>query len=493
MTQICVSLREETTAGIIDRMVDLAPLADMFEVRGDLVSDLDLLTILRAKTKPLLFTCLPRSEGGAWPDEDPNRQTRLLEAAKRGFDYVDVNFRSDYMDAIVEKAGHGLVLSYHDLKGLPDDLEQLYAQMAERGADIVKIAVTPQSVADVGRLLGFAAHVAQGDGPPLIPIAMGPLGAPTRLLGGRYQVPFTFACAQSGAEAAPGQIPVDRMAQLYRIQKVDRDTKVYGILGRDIGHSLSPVIHNSAFAACGLNAIYIPLEAEALAGFIEALPALGLSGFSVTRPYKVEIMKYLQEIEETAAVCESVNTVVVRANGLGLQGLTTDGVGVLAPIKKRIDVRGERTLILGAGGAARSAAQALHKKGAQVTVLARDPGKAEFVAATVGCAAGDLADLARYEWSVLINATPVGSGEWVDATPVPKELIRPKTVVLDMVYFPLETRLLREARDAGAYGIDGLEMLLAQAIGQFETWTGVEAPEDVMQAALFDAIGERTA
>jgi 3-dehydroquinate dehydratase/shikimate dehydrogenase len=491
MTQICVSLTEETTAGVIDRMQDLAGIADLFEVRGDLVLDLDLLTILRAKTRPLLFTCLPVSEGGRWDDADPGRRLVLLEAVKRGYDYVDVAYRSEYLDVMIEKAGRGLVVSYHDLEGVPGDLDALYRAMCEKGADIVKIAVTPGSIADVGRLLAFADRVSRSGPRPLIPVAMGPLGLITRVVGGRYRAPFTFASAAPGAEAAPGQIPAALLADLYRVRDVTRSTKVYGVLGSTVTWSLSPVLHNRAFEARRVDAVYVPLQAEALPAFLQVLPSLDLAGFSVTRPYKVEILGHLHEVDETAALCGSVNTVVVH-DGL-LRGSTTDGTGVLAPLKRRIDIRGKQIVVIGAGGAARAAALALGRKGARVTVLARDPDKAAFVAGAVGCASGDLAELRRHRWDVLINATPVGSLESVHEAPVPAGLHKPGTVVLDMVYEPIETRLLREAQAAGCAIIDGLEMLLAQAAEQFETWTGVEAPLDVMKSAALYLVQERQA
>jgi shikimate dehydrogenase len=175
-----------------------------------------------------------------------------------------------------------------------------------------------------------------------------------------------------------------------------------------------------------------------------------------------------------------VNTVVVH-DGL-LLGSTTDTAGVLGPLKKKIDLKGKTVAVIGAGGAARAAALALHRKGSKVVVLARDPDKAAFVAGAVGCASGDLAELRRHTWDVLINATPVGSSVVPNESCVPAGLHRPGTVVMDMVYEPLETRLLREAQAAGCTIVDGLQMLLAQAAGQFEAWTGIEAPLDVMKA-----------
>jgi shikimate dehydrogenase len=289
----------------------------------------------------------------------------------------------------------------------------------------------------------------------------------------------------AGAESAPGQIAAGIMANLYRAASVTPATRAYAVVGSDVSRSLSPVLHNRAFAARGVDAVYVPLPAETLDAFLAALPALELSGFSVTRPYKTEILGHLHEVEERAAVCGSVNTVTVEANGT-LRGSTSDGLGVLGSLKKKIDVKGRGVVILGAGGAARSAALSLANKGASVTLLARRPEQAAAGARAVGCRHGALADVARHRWDVLINATPVGSGEMAGETPLPAGLHRPGTVVLDMVYDPLETRLLREAQAAGCTIVDGIEMLVAQAVAQFETWTGLEAPADVMRkAAVF--------
>lgn len=482
MTGICISLVEETTTGMIDRMADLAGVADLFEIRADLLLDLDLLTLLRAKTRPLLLTCRCESQGGRWPDDDSRRRLTLLEGVKRGFDYVDIEHTSGYLDVMMEKSGRGLVISHHDLEGTPADLDRLYAEMCDRGADIVKIAVTPKSVKDVARLLALAERTARSGGVPLVPIALGPLGAITRLTTGRYGAPFTFGAAATGVEAAPGQFSAAVMADLYRVRNVTAKTKVYGILGQNVTRSFSPVLHNRAFEARNVDAVYVPLQAEALRPFIEALPALGLSGFSVTQPYKEEILPYLNEVEAPAALCGSVNTVVVHDGGK-LLGSTTDGVGVLGALKKRIDVKKKRVVMLGAGGAARSAALSLVKKGADLIVLSRRQEQARELAAALGCMAGTLDELPRLTWDVLINATPLGSAALPDETPVPQELHRQGSVVLDMVYDPLETRLLREAQAAGCVIVDGLEMLLMQATAQFETWTGLEAPADVMRAA----------
>ncbi len=232
-------------------MVDLAEVADLFEVRGDIVRDLDLLTLLRARTRPMLFACRPVSEGGRWDDADPTApqappagggQARLRLRGRR------VPERAARRDR--EKAGRGLIVSHHDLRGTPDDLDGLYAGMAEMGADIVKIAVTPRSIADVGRLLAFAGDRARGSGPPLVPIALGPMGQrdadPGRPLRRALHLRLR---RRRRRKRRPGQLPVAVLADLYRVREITSATRVYGVLGSDVERSLSPVLHNRAFAA----------------------------------------------------------------------------------------------------------------------------------------------------------------------------------------------------------------------------------------------------
>ena len=481
MASLCISLTERLTVDLIDRMSDLSGLADMFEIRGDLVTDLDLLTILRVRTKPLIFTARASSEGGKMKDEDPKRRGLLHEAVRRGYDYVDVEYRSGFFDIMTEKAGKGLIVSFHDMTGTPADLETLYDEMSKTGADIVKIAVSPRSISDVGRLMELVRRHA-GTGTPLIAIALGPLGAVTRIVGPKYGAPFVYASTGKGHEAAAGQIPAEEMDTLYNIRAINPQTKIYGLLGGDVVRSLSPAIHNRGFAESGTDAVFVPLQSDSLGAFFQAFPHLGLSGFSVTRPYKVEIVGRMHAVDATVAQCGSVNTVVVHDTGQ-LHGTSSDGLGVVTPLRKRGEIKGKQVIILGAGGAARAAAVALEERGARVRILARNRERATQVGAEVGCAAGDLNVLLNTQWDILVNATPVGGGSLAEQTLVPKALLKKGATVFDMVYDPLETRLLREAAQQGCVVISGFEMLLAQAAAQFEVWTGAEAPVEAMRSA----------
>ena len=490
MASLCITLTEKLTVDLIDRMADLSGIADMFEIRADLVSDIDLLTVRRAASKPLIFTARSESEGGKMRDNDPKRHQLLHEAVRRGYDYVDVEYRSGFFDLMTEKAGKGLIVSFHDMTGTPHDLETLYDGMRKTGADIVKIAVSPRSMTDVGRVMELARRHAESK-PPLIVIAMGPLGAITRIVGGRYGAPFVYASTGRGHEAAAGQIPAEEMDTLFGVKAINPKTKVYGLVGGDVMQSLSPAIHNRGFSECGLDCVFVPLQCDSLPAFFQAFPHLGLSGFSVTRPYKVEMVGHMQAVDNTVAQCGSVNTVVVQPTGQ-LHGTSTDGLGVVTPLRKRGDIKGKSVMILGAGGAARATAVALEERGARVRLLARNREKAEQVGAEVGCAAGDLGVLLNSQWDILINATPVGGGSLIEQTLVPKALLRRGATVFDMIYDPLETRLLREAAEAGCVTIGGFEMLLAQAATQFEVWTGMAAPVDAMRSAALLLVQTRS-
>jgi len=480
MTRICVSLLEPSTEDLLARMQELAGVADLFEIRADQTADLDLARLLQARRRPLLFTCRPPVLGGRFPGDEARRRALLVQAAKLDFEYVDIEGDVLVAEVVAARRGRGLVLSHHDFDATPQDLDGLYRSLCGAGADVVKIAVTPRSPLDIGRLTALATRVGRSGQVPLVPIAMGPAGVVTRVAAGRYGAPFTYACAAPGAEAAAGQLAAALMADLYRVPNVGPATRIYGVLGADVAGSLSPLLHNRALAACAQNGVYVPLPADDLAAFVATVPNLGLSGFSVTHPYKSAILPLLGQVDPAAARCESVNTVEVK-DGL-LCGSTTDGRGVVAALRRHGTLDDRRVAILGAGGAARSAALALVQAGARPTLVARDAARAATAAAKLGCAHAAWNELPDLAWDVLVQATPVGTGD-ANASPLPARAQRPGTMVLDMVYQPLETRLLRDARAVGATGVDGLEMLVEQAALQFQAWTGQAAPLDVMHAA----------
>ena len=494
--KVCVSIAEETTAAVLARMEEQLPDADLFELRADFVRDLDLPALLAARSRPLLLTCRPEAEGGRWPDGDPDgRRQVLARAVELGFDMVDVEARSGFDEIVAAKAGRGLVLSWHDFAGTPDGLDTIYERMAAVKPDVVKIAVRARSVSDLGRLLAFARRRAPGPGrpgPALLALAMGPEGVASRVLGGRYGAPFTFAAPASDRATAPGQLPARVLASTYRVGAIGPATRVYGVLGRDVLRSLSPAIHNRAFAALRRGRRLRPAPVRVA----RRLPARAAGA----RPRGVQRDAALQAGDPAAPR--------VRLARGGARGLRQYGHG-----QGRRAVRDEHRRRRRARPAAPEARPGrAHgrdprrgRRGAGRGLRPdrrRLPGAPGLASAGAGGGAGGRH---RRAGAALARGPGVGRlgraaqrdagrlGGAARRAPGVARALRPGAVVFDMVYEPRETPLLAAARERGCVAIDGVEMLVAQAVGQLEAWLGSAPPQDVLTRAALEAIEEARA
>ncbi|MGI9432484.1 MAG: shikimate dehydrogenase [Myxococcota bacterium] len=270
------------------------------------------------------------------------------------------------------------------------------------------------------------------------------------------------------------------------LEPITPATQLCGILLHPAGHTRSPAMHNAAFDALGIDARYLAFDVppEALADAIRGARALGIRQLAISIPHKQAVLPLLDEVEDTARAIGAVNTVTWRDGKL--HGANTEWLGVVRALERETTLADARAVVLGAGGTARAATFGLLQRGARVTVLNRTPARAEELARALGAdAGGDLASLSKYEWDVLVHTTSVGLGD--DASPVPPESLRAGTVVLDAVYEPADTRLLRDAAAKGARTVGGKWMLIEQAAVQFEMWTGREAPREVLERAFDEA------
>ena len=325
----------------------------------------------------------------------------------------------------------------------------------------------------LGELAGLAALGRQHEGRGVV-LAMGEAGVASRILADRMGARWTYA----GDAVAPGQLSLARMRDEFRVPAIGPRTRVFGVLGRPVGHSLSPVMHNAAFAACGLDAVYLPLAAASFADFEAFAAAFDVEGASVTAPFKIEARQASRPADDRTAAIGAVNT--LRRSPEGWEGRNTDLDGFMAPLAGRT-LRGRRVAVLGAGGAARSVALALDAAGAAVTVHARRAEAAAALAGAAGVTAGSWPPAAG--WDVLVNTTPVGTAPDVDASPIALGGRLDGALVYDLVYNPPETALLARARALGADTIGGLAMLVAQAEAQFAWWTGITPPDGLMRRA----------
>ncbi len=471
MAQLCVTLGAPTLAELRERRDLAAPDADLVEVRLDTVADPDVAGALAGRTTPVVVTCRAAWEGGHFRGSEEERLGLLRQAWQAGAEFVDVEFAArDAAPWIAETGGERLILSSHDFAGVPHDLEARHRAMCAEAPAVVKIAVTVERLAQLAPL----ARLRAGGSQRQIVLAMGRPGLPSRLLPDRFGSAWTYA----GDNWAPGQLPASVLRRTYRFGQVSSGAALYGVVARPSSHSVSPDMHNAAFAAAGLDAIYLPLEAADVDDLLAFADDFALQGASVTLPFKVDVLPRV-DADALSRRVGAVNT-LTRSDGRWM-GTNTDVAGLLAPLAGRMTLQGARAAILGTGGAARGAAVALSDAGTHVTVIGRDAGKARGVASLVGGASASLPPDPG-SWDLLVNATPAGMYPATDETPWPDGRFD-GTLVYDLIYNPRQTRLLRDAAAAGCATLDGLPMLVAQAEAQFTQWTGRPPAPGVMLAA----------
>ena len=470
--KLCVTVTGATTAELRanrDQVQD----ADLVEVRVDTVADPSAAGALAGRKKPVVFTCRPTSEGGHFKGSEEERRQILSEALALGADYVDLEWKGTCIDLMQRTGGRRVIVSNHDFTGMPADLNELAHAMLSSGAEVVKIAITAHSLRDCLTLRA----VGKNSRVPMSLIAMGESGIASRVLAGWMGSCWTYA----GDGVAPGQIPAKRIQDEFRFRQIGGRTGIYGIVGKPVTHSVSPSMHNAAFRAAGIDAVYLPLAATDYDDFAAFADAAGLAGASVTAPFKVDAFERADECDAVSRRIQSVNT--LRRSGNKWLGCNTDVTGFLAPLESAMQLRGKRATVLGAGGAARSVSVALASAGAQVALAARRADQAGGVATLTGATVVEWPPDPS-SWDLLVNATPLGTAPDTDRSPLPDDYAYPiDKLVYDLVYNPPQTRLLEAAARAGCRTIGGLDMLVAQAQAQFEWWTGRRPADRVMRDA----------
>jgi 3-dehydroquinate dehydratase/shikimate dehydrogenase len=447
---------------------------DIVELRLDGVANLDVAGALEGRRRPVIVTCRPVWEGGRFDGSEPERLRVLADAIRLGAEYVDLEWKADRRDL-----PHGettrVVLSHHDFAGLPADLGDRLRAMRREQAHLVKIAVTARRLSDCLTL-----RDAMAGGAPQVVIALGAPGQLTRLC------PWLFgSCWTYGGSEAPGQVPARDLIDRYRVRNTTAATTIYALAGAPIGHSASPAMHNSAIAALGLDAVYVPLETADAGEFRTVAEAIGVAGASVTAPLKQALLNHDVVSDELTGRIGAVNT--LKHAGPGWQGRNFDVAGFLTPLDRRSSaIRGAAAVVLGAGGAARAVAWALKSHGARVELAARRPESAARLAQELRVGVAPWPP--RPGWDLLVNATPVGTWPNVDESPLDRSDLSGR-LVYDLVYNPLETRLLKDAREKGIETVAGVEMLVAQACRQIEWWTGHDAPTAAVERGAFEFLG----
>jgi 3-dehydroquinate dehydratase / shikimate dehydrogenase len=438
----------------------------------------------------VIATCRRVVSGGKFRGSIASQLDVLGKAAAAGCQLVDVELQTaskckpEQLQKLRSRAA--LILSSHDFRATKK-LDEVLEKMVAYPADHYKVVSTATTLSDNVTMMKFLAR--ESDRHSMVGMCMGEQGIISRVLGVRAGSVFTFASAGAGQETAPGQVSAQELRSVYRIEQVDVATRVYGVVGDPIAHSLSPAIMNAAFRRENVNAVYLTLHAKTLKDLLTCIRDIPIHGISVTMPYKESILTHLDNTDSHTTKVGACNT-VVRAQDGKLYGFNTDTAGIVRPLERRLNtLEGARILVIGAGGAARAAVFGLKERGSEVYITNRSLPHAKKLAHQARARIMKRPDLKKAAFDVIINATPVGMGNTRD-TPLHENEINAR-YVFDMVYDPGETRLLKLAKERGAQVIPGIEMFVHQAARQFEIWTGKPAPFDEMLRVVLLAQQER--
>jgi 3-dehydroquinate dehydratase / shikimate dehydrogenase len=444
---------------------------DIVELRLDCIEAVDWTTqleaLIRKQSRLLILTFRPSEQGGHRVLSRPQREAFW----KRDWDSELRALFDIESDLLVGGAfdWSRVIVSHHDFDGVPENLEEIYERLAATPAHVVKIAVQASDITDCIRVFDLLDR-ARNEHRNLIAIAMGNAGVATRILGPSRGSFLTYGSLEDESATAPGQVTARQLRSVYHIDEINSETMICALVGLPVMHSVSPHMHNAAFAAEGVNGVYLPLEVREIDAFIRRMvhPRTreldwNLRGLSVTAPHKSSVMQLLDSVEPEAKEIGAVNTIVVE--GQELHGYNTDVHGLIEPLRKRVgSLTGLSVAVIGAGGAARAAVWALQRDQAKVTLFARAPSKAGSVAQFFNVTCEPLEGALFRDFDVVINATP--------ESPAGAEQLTGARLVYDLIYNPIETEFLKEARKAGCDTLGGLEMLVAQARLQFQSWTG---------------------
>jgi 3-dehydroquinate dehydratase / shikimate dehydrogenase len=505
--RICVPVKEQTLTALIAAAQKAMSCADIVELRLDALERGEiqkgasqLSEIIHSFERPLILTYRPSEQGGY---SELSRKDRLAFwknyfPSEAPFFDVEADLFDELvnLDPDIQPDWSRVICSLHDFQGVPENLDEQYEQMAFTPARILKLAVQAREITDCIPVFQLMER-ARREGRQIIAIAMDAAGLITRILGPSRGCFLTYASTEPHGGTAPGQLLATNLRSLYRIDHIDTETMITGLVGLPVSHSVSPHIHNAAFKAGGLNAVYLPFHVEDLHGFVQRMVSprsreldWNLRGLSITAPHKKAVLKLLDWVDDQALKIGAVNTVVVE--GEQLLGYNTDAHGLIEPLKRRFgSLSGSRVAVLGSGGAACAALYALQREGADITIYVRDLEKAQLLSQRFNLSYESLASANFSGKDIVINATPLGSfGPHLTETPASAEQLRGVTLVYDLVYNPIETLLLKEARTAGCDTLGGLEMLVAQARLQFKLWMNTDTSYDLMYTAGSNALNE---
>jgi 3-dehydroquinate dehydratase / shikimate dehydrogenase len=485
---ICVPIVGPSMAKAQEQIASALAVADILELRLDLIAAHDLNILLDGAPLPVIVTNRSKHDGGQFKGSDEERIKPLRDALRYGADYVDIEVSTprEYLQPFLEgEDATKIILSYHDFSHTPEDFNPLYETMCEMPGEIIKIVTYARDLGDNLKMFELLQR-AKREKQKMIGLCMGDLGEISRILSPLFGGFLTFGSLETGLESAPGQIPASTLKNIYRINAERSEFKIYGVIGNPVSKSQGYLVHNRAFQEKGSSDIYVSFLVDNVAKFFNTFKDF-FSGLSVTMPGKEQIMPLLDRIDETAQKIGAVNTVVKE--GSDWVGYNTDCSGAISALEAYTSLQGKNVLILGSGGTAKAIGYGVKEKGGHLTVTYnKNKERGESLAKELDCEVIFARDAGTRVIDVLINCSPVGMSPKINESPFLARDFKKGMVVFDSVYNPMETRLLREAKAAGCTVIHGSELFINQAARQFELWTGQPAPIEIMRDVLLEKL-----
>jgi shikimate dehydrogenase/3-dehydroquinate dehydratase type I len=516
---ICIPITAKTNKEALQEIQRSCPIADFIELRMDLIADGDLDDLIpairnTAGSVKIIVTCrkkeealsakeLPQDKG---KEKNIGKMALLKKAIAMKADFVDIELTEgkvaigELRDYCAKQGGvTGIIISYHDIKKTPSltKLKGIFHQSVENGAAVVKMVTFAKSAEDNLKVLGMIPY-AQKHSQKIIAMCMGAEGRISRVVAPFLGAYLSFAALDADAQSAPGQLTVREMRQINNLIRGNRpnkseaalssghDLQNYVLLGNPVAQSLSPLMHNAALKEMGIDGRYSAFCVSNLEAALCGIKGMNISGASVTIPYKVSVMEYLDEIHDDALKIGAVNT-IVNNNGR-LIGYNTDWLGLMLTLKELMPVKDQTFVIIGAGGTASAAGYGIRKEGGLPIIVNRTIVKGKILADKLNCPFYALAELGKLKADCLINTTPVGMYPHLDQTPVEAALLAGYKYVIDVIYNPLKTRLLLDAEGQGCRVASGLDMFVHQGAAQLKLWTGKEPSRALMKKVVTERL-----
>jgi 3-dehydroquinate dehydratase/shikimate dehydrogenase len=460
--------------------------AKLVELRLDYIrGEVNIRRLITDRPSPVIISCRRERDGGKWAGTEEQRLMLIRTAIAEGVEYIDLE--CDIAGGIPRFGKTKRIVSLHDFRKTPDDLEALHQRLCQLDPDIIKICTMANHPEDNFRML----RLVESAKVPTVGICMGDMGVFSRILTGRFGAPFTYATFHHERALAPGQLSFEQMTEIYHYDEINRETEVYAVIGDPIGHSLSPQIHNAAFRQMNLNKVYVPIRVprEDLSCFLDEAPSIGIKGLSVTIPHKEAVIEKLTQVDGAVKGIGAANTIVL--DGQQRAGYNTDYRAAMDSLEAAVadsgeaePLKGKTALVLGAGGVGRAIAFGLIRRGIHVVLADGDTDRAKQLAQRLKCRFTEWSIRHALSVDMILNCTPIGMHPNVDESPYDRHRLRPNMLVFDVVYNPENTLLIKEARSRNCRVVTGVEMFVRQACLQFKLFTNQEGPAELMHDTI---------